>query len=407
MDELRGSRTDLSSLARLFVYMSSLRDSRAIAEVAVRSLGRVLPVETGQLLMLDDDGQLIESTEWSATAQAPEPLPVASLRALRARMDASAVSSCSTRPRSRARARRPQLRSVVLIPLRANGRRSACSSATSRFAREFDRGQGELASLLAAHAAASLDAAIALDRERRSAHTDALTGLLNRRGLEDRLDRELGGAQDERAALSLVVLDCDDFKDVNDRAGHEFGDALLREVGVVLRRTCPEGARLRGSEETSSSSCFPAPTPTWRSRRPTGSAVELAAGLDDAGFPLRLSAGIRPTRTTAARDPAASGRRPGALPREGGGKNQVIGFREILRGGDRGSIPPRAPTAAGPGARTLRDRRRDGRALRSGPRIPWRGARAAEQVDRLRRRRDGDSISKVEGTRLATRPSTR
>ena len=51
--------------------------------------------------------------------------------------------------------------------------------------------------------------------------------------------------------LSLVVLDCDDFKDVNDRAGHEFGDALLCEVGVVLRRTCPAGrsaARLGGDE---------------------------------------------------------------------------------------------------------------------------------------------------------------
>ena len=75
MDELRGSRTDLSSLARLFVYMSSLRDPRAIAEVAVRSLGRVLPVETSQLLLLDEDGQLVESTEWSATAPGPEPLP--------------------------------------------------------------------------------------------------------------------------------------------------------------------------------------------------------------------------------------------------------------------------------------------------------------------------------------------
>ena len=80
MDELRGSRTDLSSLARLFVYMSSLRDPRAIAEVAVRSLGRVLPVETSQLLLLDEDGQLVESTEWSATAQGPEPLPLDSLR---------------------------------------------------------------------------------------------------------------------------------------------------------------------------------------------------------------------------------------------------------------------------------------------------------------------------------------
>ena len=85
-----------------------------------------------------------------------------------------------------------RLRSVVLIPLRANGAEIGLLVGTSRFAAEFDREQGELASLLAAHAAASLDAAIALDRERRSAHTDALTGLLNRRGLEERLDARAG-----------------------------------------------------------------------------------------------------------------------------------------------------------------------------------------------------------------------
>ena len=78
-----------------------------------------------------------------------------------------------------------RLRSVVLIPLRANGEEIGLLVGASRFAREFDRGQGELASLLAAHAAVSLDAAVALDRERRSAHTDPLTGLYNRRGLEE------------------------------------------------------------------------------------------------------------------------------------------------------------------------------------------------------------------------------
>ena len=242
MDELRGSRTDLSSLARLFVYMSSLRDPQAIAEVTVRSLGRVLPIETSQLLLLDDDGQLVESTEWSATAQAPEPLPLASLRALRERIDASAVFELlDTTAVAIPELTGLKLRSVVLIPLRANGDEIGLLVGSSRFAREFDRGQGELASLLAAHAAVSLDAAVALDRERRSAHTDPLTGLYNRRGLEDLLDRELGGAQQNRTELSLVVLDCDDFKDVNDRAGHEFGDALLREVGRAAARV-PAGS---------------------------------------------------------------------------------------------------------------------------------------------------------------------
>jgi hypothetical protein len=125
MDELRGSRTDLSSLARLFVYMSSLRDPQAIAEVAVRSLGRVLPIETSQLLLLDDDGQLVESTEWSATAQGPEPVPLVSLRDLRERIDASPPSSSclDTTGVSIPELTGLKLRSVVLIPAACERRR--------------------------------------------------------------------------------------------------------------------------------------------------------------------------------------------------------------------------------------------------------------------------------------------
>ena len=406
MDELRGSRTDLSSLARLFVYMSSLRDSRAIAEVAVRSLGRVLPVETGQLLMLDDDGQLIESTEWSATAQAPEPLPVASLRALRARMDASAVFELlDTTAVSVPELAGLKLRSVVLIPLRANGEEIGLLVGASRFAREFDRGQGELASLLAAHAAVSLDAAVALDRERRSAHTDPLTGLYNRRGLEDLLDRELGAAQVERSELSLVVLDCDDFKDVNDRAGHEFGDALLCEVGVVLRRTCPPGAqaaRLGGDEFVvmlPGADADVALEATDRLRR------ELGEGLDEAGFPLRLSAGV----STYPYDGAAATQLLRAADQalyhaKARGKNQVVGFREILRGG--------APTDL-PAARS--DRSRSGSSADMSALVGAMDAAAAiwaedsvgEVLERLGKAiafvvgATATNISKVEGPRLA------
>jgi diguanylate cyclase (GGDEF)-like protein len=357
-------------------------------------------------LMLDDDGHLVESTQWSATAQAPEPLPVVSLRALRARMDASAVFELlDTTALSVPELAGLKLRSVVLIPLRANGEEIGLLVGSSRFAREFDRRQGELASLLAAHAAVSLDAAVALDRERRSAHTDPLTGLFNRRGLEDLLDRELGAAQVERSELSLVVLDCDDFKDVNDRAGHEFGDALLCEVGVVLRRTCPPGAqaaRLGGDEFVvmlPGADADVALEATDRLRR------ELGEGLDEAGFPLRLSAGV----STYPYDGAAATQLLRAADQalyhaKARGKNQVVGFREILRS----SPPTDLPVARS-------DRSRSGSSTDTSALVGAMDAAAAiwaedsvgEVLERLGKAiafvvgATATNISKVEGPRLA------
>ena len=122
----------------------------------------------------------------------------------------------------------------------------------------------DTAAVLAAHVAASLDAAFALQRERLSAVTDPLTRILNRRGLEERLDREIAVAQSRRMPLSLLVIDCDDFKEINDRAGHEFGDSLLREVADVLSRASRTAPRQRGSAATSSSSCSQGQAPTRR-----------------------------------------------------------------------------------------------------------------------------------------------
>ena len=66
------------------------------------------------------------------------------------------------------------------------------------------------------------------------AHSDALTGLLNRRGLAEELDHGLERASPE-GLLALYVLDLDGFKPVNDQHGHDVGDALLRAVAQRLR----------------------------------------------------------------------------------------------------------------------------------------------------------------------------
>ncbi len=70
--------------------------------------------------------------------------------------------------------------------------------------------------------------------------TDALTGLVNRRALEQSLEREVARALRFGAPLAVVLFDLDHFKRVNDTFGHRAGDAVLAAVGGVLRQSVRE-----------------------------------------------------------------------------------------------------------------------------------------------------------------------
>jgi diguanylate cyclase (GGDEF)-like protein len=81
--------------------------------------------------------------------------------------------------------------------------------------------------------------------------TDSLTGCFNRRSLEARLEHDLQLATRMGQQLSLVMLDFDDFKHVNDHAGHEAGDVVLRGLAEILRaglRVVDTAARFGGDE---------------------------------------------------------------------------------------------------------------------------------------------------------------
>ena len=83
------------------------------------------------------------------------------------------------------------------------------------------------------------------------AATDPLTGLLNRRSLLDRLETEFDRARRYGLALSLLMVDLDHFKEVNDVHGHLVGDEVLRAVGALLRtklRNVDAVARYGGEE---------------------------------------------------------------------------------------------------------------------------------------------------------------
>ena len=104
--------------------------------------------------------------------------------------------------------------------------------------------------LLADHAGRAVENAERYERLALEARTDALTGLGSRRGFDERLESLVGAALAAGTSVGLLMIDLDDFKQLNDTHGHPAGDAVLREVGRrLLGKLRPgEGYRYGGEE---------------------------------------------------------------------------------------------------------------------------------------------------------------
>jgi diguanylate cyclase (GGDEF)-like protein len=241
VEEMRAALgLDLASVARLCVHASSLRGVTAIAEFAARTLGRLLDLDSAQVSLVRDGGANQLACFWRRPDSSLKPFDEGDVRRL---------SELETR--SGAAAAYSVIDGVVWLPLRVAGGQVGAVIGRAEAATQFDHQQVEAATLFAQHTAALIDVAQALRREQRAAVTDSLTGLLNRRGLEDRLGEELARCQRNGHELSLVMIDCDGLKAVNDSGGHELGDAVLQRIADCLRthkRMADVAGRLGGDE---------------------------------------------------------------------------------------------------------------------------------------------------------------
>ena len=93
---------------------------------------------------------------------------------------------------------------------------------------------------------------VVLERElKRQALTDQLTGLANRRAFFEAVEQVVSDVQGLRRKASIIMLDADDFKHINDRHGHAGGDAALEALAEAISSLAPQGclaARLGGEE---------------------------------------------------------------------------------------------------------------------------------------------------------------
>jgi diguanylate cyclase (GGDEF)-like protein len=115
----------------------------------------------------------------------------------------------------------------------------------------FGKDTRTLAEWLASQAAVALDNARLHDIVQRQAITDDLTGLVNRRRFIEALDAEIERARRFGAALTIVLADLDNFKQVNDEFGHHGGDVVLRVFADLIRshvRDVDVSGRIGGEE---------------------------------------------------------------------------------------------------------------------------------------------------------------
>jgi diguanylate cyclase (GGDEF)-like protein len=125
----------------------------------------------------------------------------------------------------------PRIKSFVSVPIGDRGVLQVIATKPNAFAQD----DVTLVEILARHIFEELRR-VELEAElREQAIRDPLTGLYNRRFLDEVLRRELARAERYGHALSLILIDIDNFKELNDRYGHLVGDEALKRVAKALR----------------------------------------------------------------------------------------------------------------------------------------------------------------------------
>ncbi len=143
------------------------------------------------------------------------------------------------------------LRSMAYLPLSANGKIIGCFIVASTKPDAYSPWHVKLLEQLASQISMPLENAKLYAKAEQKARVDELTGLLNRRSLDEMLDSEISRHSRYGGVFSLAIVDLDSFKAYNDNYGHLSGDKLLRQIGNIIKgaiRNADHAFRYGGDE---------------------------------------------------------------------------------------------------------------------------------------------------------------
>ena len=199
---------------------------------------QLFPNTNGALFSLGKDRKSVESViTWGDNLESDNIFSTADCWALR-RGQKHVVNSLAFG--LRCRHMNSTLSDYIDVPMMAPGEIMGLLHIEFQKAR-CDQGSEELALVIAEHLSLSLSNLKLRETLHAQSVRDPLTGLFNRRYMEESLARELHRAQRSQYPISIIMLDIDNFKQLNDSFGHESGDKVLMELGALIQRTIRGG----------------------------------------------------------------------------------------------------------------------------------------------------------------------
>ncbi len=239
VNDLEARTREVSLLAEVSGLLQVCNTAQECYTVVAHSAQKLLPAESGALFTYMPEQNCLEAlTVWGALAQEAydefHPEACWALRRTRSHLVADAATGLLCQHLGQ-----PQPASYLCTPMMAQGEILGIFhlrwSEIQAPAPEVQAKVSQLAAALAEHLSVTLTNLKLRETLRTQSIRDGLTGLFNRRYMDETLEREYRRAVRQQRPFSLLLFDIDHFKKFNDLFGHDAGDTLLREVGRLFK----------------------------------------------------------------------------------------------------------------------------------------------------------------------------
>ncbi len=237
-EQLKEREEELSVINRSNAIITSSLDIQRIYDNFIKELKRVVDVDWAAIAVIEDSEIyfMAISTEIGSPWKVGERIPLKGTAtewvAVHRKPIIDPDLTVETRFTTGKYHLQHSIRSIVYLPLIISNQVIGTLTVASRNPDAYNSRHLKLLEQLASQIAMPIENARLYAKTERMARVDSLTGLLNRRSLDEILPSEIGRHSRYGGVFSLIILDLDSFKSLNDNYGHLAGDELLRQIGI-------------------------------------------------------------------------------------------------------------------------------------------------------------------------------